>query len=261
MNDQINEANSNIESLVQAEYPNAATGEFVTQKYLTFLSDEYKSDLNKMLFATSLCSDDINVSTDFRKVLTRPFSMGGLGGLPYSGFTGMVAFAHHIPDNGDAFIFYGPHIGISDTGELGRMRRPGQKKLTNSCGALMLALESMMQTDEVYVPHIVEHDYQQKVLENTLMPFKHEILSAEDSRKEITEKAYYKIHKQVTRLVHMSKGEFSCKRIFLLGGIIINTSPGFHDYVDIRDFVVFNVADLEEINPISILKSEAFKSL
>lgn len=250
-----------IENLVKAAYSHAATGEFVTQKYLGFLSDEYKSDLRKMLFATSLCSDDINVSTDFRKVLTRPFSMGGLGGLPYSGFTGMVAYAHHIPDDGDAFIFYGPHIGITDTGELGRMIRPGQSKLSNSCGALMLALERMQQKEEVYVPHIVEHDYQQMVLENTLMPFKHEIVSAADPKKEITEKAYYKIHKQINRLVRMSKTEFACKRIFLLGGIIINTSPGYHDYVDIRNFAVYDVADLDEISPKSILQSEAFKSL
>ncbi|UII25834.1 hypothetical protein LVD15_21415 [Fulvivirga maritima] len=250
-----------MEELIKSEYPEAATGEYVTKKYLNFLADEYKSDLSKMLFATSLCSDDINVSTDFRKVLTRPFSMGGMGGLPYAGFTGMVAYAHHIPDNGDAFIFYGPHIGITDEGQLGKMRRPGQKGLTNSCGALMLALERMQQTNEVYMPHVVEHDYQQAVLENTLMPFKQDIVTAADPKKEITEKAYYVIDKQIHHLVKMSKGEFKCERIFLLGGIIINTSPEYSDYVDIRNFVVYNVADLEQVDPTSILKSEAFKAL
>lgn len=250
-----------IESMVKKAYPNAATGAWVTQKYLGFLADEYKADLKKMLFATSLCSDDINVSTDFRKVLARPFTMGGLGGLPYSGFTGMVAYSHHIPDDGDAFIFYGPHIGMTDTGELGRLIRPGQSKLSNSCGALMLALERMQQQEEVYVPHVVAHDYQQMVLENTLMPFKHDILSAEDPKKEITEKIYHNIHKQINQLVRMAKAEFVCKRIFLLGGVIINTSPVFNDYVDIRNFMVYNIADLEEIYPTSILQSEAFKSL
>ena len=229
-----------IDSLVQVEYPNALTGEYVTQKYLNFLTDEYNSNFEKMLFATSLCSDDINVSTDFRQVLAHPFSMGGLGGLPHSGFTGMVAFAHHIPDGGDAFIFYGPHIGISDEGELGRMIRPGQKKLTNSCGALMLALERMQRTEEVYVPHLVAYDYQQIVLENTLMPFKHEIITAKNPKKEITEKAYYKTDKQINRLVKMSKEEFICKRIFMLGGIVINTSPDYHDYVDVRNFMMYN---------------------
>lgn len=255
-----NNMESDVKTLLKAAYPNADTGESVTQKYLGFLADEYKSDLKRMLFATSLCSDDINVSTDFKKVLTRPFSMGGLGGLPYSGFTGMVAYAHHIPDDGDAFIFYGPHIGITDSGELGRMIRPGQSKLTNSCGALMLALDRMQQED-VYVPQIVEYDYQQMVLENTLMPYKNEILTSSDPKKEITEKAYLRIHKQINHLVRMAKTEFTCKRIFLLGGIIINTSPGLNDYVDIRNFMMYNVSDLDEIDPISILKSGAFNDL
>ena len=250
-----------IQSLVHKEYPKAQTGQEVTETYIHHLRDEYKADLSKMLFATSLCSDDINVSTDFRKVLSRPFSMGGLAGLPYTGFTGMVAFAHHIPDGGDAFIFYGPHIGITDEGELGRMRRPGQKALSNSCGALMLALERMKQEDEVYVPYSVEYDYQQVLLERTLMPFKQRIITAENPKKEITEMVYFKINRQLNRLVQISKREFHCERIFLLGGIIINTSEEFPDYVDIRNFEVVNVKDLEEIQPVSILETEAFRNL
>jgi hypothetical protein len=244
------------------EYPNAETGESVTNKYLDFLEKEYQSDLTKMLFATSLCADDVNVSTDFRKVLARPFTMGGLGGLPYSGLTGMVAFAHHIPDGGDAFIFYGPHIGISDNGELGKMRRPGQSKLTNSCGALMLGLERLQQQNEVYVPINSEMDYQQILLERTVMPYKQRILEAQNPKKEITEVFYEEIHKKIQLLVTISKKEFPCERIFLLGGIIINTSPEFSDMVDVRNFQVVNTNEIEdEPFDISILETPAFKDL
>jgi hypothetical protein len=83
-----------ITKKVSVHYPNAKSGDDITESYLTLLEKEYNSDLRKMLFATSVCSDDVNVSTDFRRVLSRPFTMGGLGGLPYSGFTGMVAFSH-----------------------------------------------------------------------------------------------------------------------------------------------------------------------
>jgi len=134
-----------MEKHIKKFYPDAQSGAEVTEAYLQFLQNEYHADLTQMLFATSLCCDDINVSTDFRKVLTRPFTMGGLGGLPYAGFTGMVAYAHHVPDSGEAFIFYGPHIGITDDGELGKMRRPGQQHLTNSCGALMLSLQRLQE--------------------------------------------------------------------------------------------------------------------
>jgi hypothetical protein len=254
-----------IESLVHKEYPNAKTGEEVTDTYLNLIEKEYKSDLSNMLFATSVCSDDVNVSTDFRRVLTRPFTMGGLGGLPYSGFTGMVAFSHHIPDSGDGFIFYGPHIGITDEGELGRMRRHGQRKLTNSCGALMLALErfgSEERGQETYVPHHVDYDYQQMLLESMMMPFKHQILTAENPKKEITHYAYYKIDKQIKRLVKMAIKEFHCERIFLLGGVIINTSEEFHDYVDIRNFDVIHLKEIFDLLPMhNIMATEAFKNL
>lgn len=251
-----------MNQFVLKEYPNAETGENVTNKYLDFLEKEYQSDLSKMLFATSLCSDDVNVSTDFRKVLARPFTMGGLGGLPYSGLTGMVAFAHHIPDGGDAFIFYASHIGISDDGQLGKMRRPGQSKLTNSCGALMLGLERLQQQNEVYVPINSELDYQQILLERTVMPYKQRILEAKNPKKEITEVFYEEIHKKIQLLVKMSKKEFACKRIFLLGGIIINTSPEFNDMVNVRNFQVINTNEIEdELFDISILETPAFRDL
>ena len=59
----------------------------------------------------------------------------------------------------------------------------------------------------------------------------------------------------------MSRKEFNCEKIFLLGGVIINTSEEFHDYVDIRNFDVINVQDETEHEPISILETEAFKNL
>lgn len=252
--------NNTIESLIKNEYPNAYNATSFTQKCLSFIASEYNTDLENMLFATSLCSDEINTSADFQKVLSRSFIMGGLGGLPYSGFTGMMAFANHVPDQGDAFVFYGPHIGITDEGELGKMRRPGQMHYSTSCGALMLALERMQQTDEVYVPHIVQYDYQQVILENTLMPFKHAIVSAKNSKKEITEKTYLTIHQQVHDLVKMAAAEFQCRRIFLLGGIVINTSPEYQDYLDVKNFMVYELIGQKELTPTSILKSEAFKA-
>ncbi len=250
-----------IEQKIKEHYPTAETGSYVTEKYLAYLSEQYQEDLKKMLFATSVCADDINVSTDFRRVLTRPFTLGGLGGIPFAGFTGMVAFSHHIPDNGSAFIFYGPHIGITDEGELGKMRRPGQAGLSNSCGALMLALNRLEIEDDTYIPMNVEYDYQQILLERTIMPFKHEILISENRKKAITEVTYRNIDKQLHFLIRKAKDEFRCKRIFLLGAIIINTSPEYHDYVEVRNFEVIELHHLEPLTSESIMKQEAFKAL
>ena len=250
-----------IKRKIKEHYPHAETGSYITDKYLSYLSDQYKEDLKKMLFATSVCADDINVSTDFRRVLTRPFTLGGLGGIPFAGFTGVVAFSHHIPDNGSAFIFYGPHIGITDEGELGKMRRPGQAGLSNSCGALMLALSRLEMEEDIYVPMNVEYDYQQILLERTVMPYKHEILVSDNRKKAITEVTYTNIDRQLHFLIRKAKDEFRCNRIYLLGAIIINTSPEYHDYVEVRNFEVIELHHLEPLTSESIMKQEAFKAL
>jgi hypothetical protein len=248
-----------IEPFIKAHFPNAKTGAEITETYLNFISGEYGSEMDKILFATSLCCDDINVSTDFRRVLTRPFTLGGLGGLPYAGITGMVAFAHHVPDGGDAFIFYGPHIGITDEGVLGQMRRPGQQHLTNSCGALVLALERLNNGHQP-VAEQYDLDAQELMLERSLAPLK-EGTTAEIEIKAAVNFTYYNVRTRLLRLIKASRSEFSCKRIFLLGGIIINTSPEFHDYVDIRDFEVLDPKRIEDPELVSILASKAFKAL
>lgn len=128
--------------IVHEHYPTALDTRDTSIKYLGLLQNGHTIDISKMLMATSLCSDDINIpSTSFFSVVLGPFFLGGLGGLPFAGTTGLTAFAHHIPDNGSAFIFYGPHIGVTLDNELGKMYRPRQEQSGASCGALMLALQ------------------------------------------------------------------------------------------------------------------------
>ena len=111
-----------FDEVVKSYFPNAKDAKDTSIHYLGRMQIEHDIDISKVLMATSVCSDDINVpSTTFFNVLFGPFIMGGLGGLPFAGQTGMTAFAHHIPDEGSAFIFYGPHIGITLDGDLGKM--------------------------------------------------------------------------------------------------------------------------------------------
>lgn len=113
-----------FDQVVKEHFPNAkdAKDTSIHYHYPGRIQIQYELDISKVLMATSVCSDDINVpSTTFFNVLFGSFIMGGLGGLPFSGQTGMTAFAHHIPDEGSAFIFYGPHIVITLEGDLGKM--------------------------------------------------------------------------------------------------------------------------------------------
>ncbi|MEM9847446.1 MAG: hypothetical protein AAF847_06125 [Bacteroidota bacterium] len=228
---------------VKSYFPDAMDAKDTSIHYLGKMQLEYKIDISKVLMATSVCSDDINVpSTTFFNVLFGPFIMGGLGGLPFAGQTGMTAFAHHIPDSGSAFIFYGPHIGVTLDGDLGKMYRPRQEATGNSCGALMLALDRFQ--DSTYKPVLTDDDYQQMKLEESLLPHREDILASKNPQKAITEATYEIIHKKVYDHLRSCKDEFHVDRVTLLGGIIINTDYGLDDYFDARNFEVVHLKHL-----------------
>ncbi len=219
-----------FDKVVKGYFPDAKDAKDTSIHYLGRMQIEHELDISRVLMATSVCSDDINVpSTTFFNVLFGPFIMGGLGGLPFAGKTGMTAFAHHIPDEGSAFIFYGPHIGITLDGELGKMYRPRQEETGNSCGALMLALDRLQESN--YKPVLNEDDYQQ-------------ILDSNNQAKAISEATYDIINKKVHEHIISCKNEFPVNKVTLLGGIIINTDYGLDDYFDSRNFEVIDLRSL-----------------
>lgn len=229
------------DSVVLEHYPEARDAKDVSITYLGRMQTECGLDASRTLMATSLCSDDINIpATTFFSNLFGPFFMGGLGGLPFSGETGMTAFAHHVPDKGSAFLFYGPHIGVTMDGDLGKMYRPRQEKPGASCGALMLAL-SRFQADPAHKPTIRPDDYQQGTLEALLAPYAETFLAAENPAKAITEAAYKLIDRKVHEYVHKCRREFKVDRIALLGGVIVNTAYGMDDYLATRNFEVIDL--------------------
>ncbi|GGD18279.1 hypothetical protein [Hyunsoonleella pacifica] len=229
-----------FDEIVKSEYPKAKDAKDTSIHYLGKMQQEYNIDISKVLMATSLCSDDINIpSTTFFNVLFGPFIMGGLGGIPFVGQTGMTAFAHHIPDEGSAFIFYGPHIGITLEGELGKMYRPRMEEKGSSCGALMLALSRL--ENEKYTPVLKEDDYQQMKLEESLLPYREDILKSNKPQKAITDATYKIIDKKIHEHLKTCKDEFPVDKVTLLGGVIINTGHGIDDYFDARNFEVIDL--------------------
>ncbi len=230
--------------IVREHFPNALDTRDTSIKYLGLLQNGHTIDISKMLMATSLCSDDINIpSTSFFSVVLGPFFLGGLGGLPFAGTTGLTAFAHHIPDDGAAFIFYGPHIGVTLENEMGKMYRPRQEDAGACCGALMLALKRF-KDDPNYKPELIDSDYQQMWLEQCLLPKSEEIINDPSPEKAITEACFWKIDELIHEYLHHVKGEFKVDKVALLGGIIINTDYGVDDYFDLRNFEVINTRNL-----------------
>lgn len=85
---------------------------------------------------------------------TGTFHLGGLGGLPFVGTSGMGAFLHHVPDHGKVLLVFGPHVGISERGQLGTLLRPGKTEETPTCGAAMAAYQAILR----HTDHDDTHD-------------------------------------------------------------------------------------------------------
>lgn len=128
--------------LIHKWYPQAITTIDSVNKVIDFVEYELDLEPKQVMLADSICSDDVNsIQYPARTAeFLGPFKMGGLDGFPFTGLTGMGAFASHVPDDGAVFIYYGPHIGITKDGTIGEIHRIGQSKNSGCCGAAKGAL-------------------------------------------------------------------------------------------------------------------------
>jgi hypothetical protein len=137
-----------FEEALEKFFPKALPTSVVATKVQTSLSKR-KFTRTNTLFGTSVCPDEINnkptkslpaalqaALTDLNGV----FHLGGLAGLPFMGNSGMKAFLSHCPTNGKVFIMYGPHVGITDDGTVGRVERVGLTTPSLDCDTTLKAL-------------------------------------------------------------------------------------------------------------------------
>jgi hypothetical protein len=201
-------------------YPNAKDSNLLVETFLA----TYGIPPAKILLGNSVCSDDLNniQYPPSAKDMLGPFNLGGLNGFPFTGRTGMGAFSHHYPDRGVMLIFYGPHIGISNNGDVGYIRRPGQTRLTTCCGAAQAALEKL-EAYEIPQRVPVEPDYQQQFIEQIFLRSERRILDVQGRPRlvEATQVMYEAIHHQVNILIG-NTFDFECETLFRFGGILIN---------------------------------------
>jgi hypothetical protein len=201
---------------------------------------EYNLSPDKIMLAHSICSDDVNAieyPEEGRQMLG-PFNLGGLNGYPFTGLTGMGAFSHHVPDEGAAMVFYAPHIGISGSGEPGKIIRVGQNEESSCCGATILAL-SRLKNNLITPGEKPEDDYQQHALQEFLLEEKERILSSEYPVKEATEVIFENSGRMIDHLVEQTS--FAGKYLFVIGAIIINTDRENGSFVELRRFEEWDI--------------------
>jgi hypothetical protein len=231
-----------ILAVVRTYFPNALTTSETVNRLLDLIHKHYDIEAKHIMLADSICSDDVNTMEYPQRAyeMLGPFKMGGLNGFPFTGLTGMNAFAHHVPEHGAVVVYYAPHIGITKEGITGEINRIGQPKPSACCGAAKAALTKLL-NGAIQEGMISELDYQQNTIEQIFLRQEDRILTSSNPLLEATLVMYEAINDRINLLI--SKTEYPCKYIILMGGILIN---GDHDMGSFNACQRFEVIDLRD---------------
>ncbi|WBV53503.1 hypothetical protein [Chryseobacterium gambrini] len=238
--------------IIHKWYPKAMTTIDNVNKIIDFVEGDLDLEPRQVMLADSICSDDVNSIQYPSRTheFLGPFKMGGLDGFPFTGLTGMGAFASHVPDDGAVFIYYGPHIGITKDGTIGEIHRLGQSKNSGCCGAAKGALGKLI-NDQIIAGNITELDYQMNTIEQILFNKKERVLHAETPLFEATEVIYEAIDQRINELV--DKTNYNCKYVILVGAILINSDSDMGSFTEVRRFDVIDLSTNTRQNKIDYL--------
>lgn len=227
--------NSTIDKRIKALFPNALPHEQVINEYYYRMITEFGMEMDKTIAAVSLCPDELNnvVIEKIRSYFGNVFHLGGLAGYPFSGETGFNAFGDHIPDNGTAFIFFGPHLAI-DEKSLGFVHRIGQARGTLSCGAAFGAYRMLLeQPGEPVV--LNPDDYQQGRIRQMLAP-KLDLIPTLQPEPKVMDILFDESHDFIVRQSQRIKERFKAEKVVLMGAFVVNTPLHMPDYLQVKYF-------------------------
>lgn len=236
-------------------YPSAVRGDIVTKAGEKILHHHDFSAENT-LFGTSCCPDEINdFVTSFKNTWGEKFPLAGLGGIPFTGFTGFHTFSQHRPDNGNLFVLFASHIGIDEEGNLGQIIRRGMTNSTAACGSAISAYNLLLENEKMAIEHERdgEWDLQQQYMETIVRRSLPNIENSQVPLLTLTEVVYNVIYNKILKII---PDEYD-GNIALLGGVQINTSLDYYDYFVFKEFKIINPENRIEINLQSDLR-EAF---
>ena len=142
--------------------------------------------------------------------------------------------AAHIPDGGSCLIVYGPHVGVSTTGEVGKVERAGIKLVDNCCGSAIAAsnyLQGITDGGAQITTKIQEFtDFQQGAVQELILPHGKRLADADNRMAELPRALYESQDLLMKDIVLAGCGGIKKNGVALLGGIQINTAPTALDY-------------------------------
>merc|ERR1719458_1306504 len=189
----------------------------------SLLQVKYGFTTRNTLYGQSIGADEANhvtgeLADQMRHTWGHVFNLGGIGGIPFVGKTGFTAFSHHVPDNGNLFVVYAPNIGMSPNGELGKLLRHGQNKLTLTCSSAMEAYNSALKGEKV--SDGPTHDMMTH-LKRAMAGKATAISKAKDPMAALAREMFEISDKQMRDIINFGYGD---GWLALLGGIQINLS-------------------------------------
>jgi hypothetical protein len=240
---------------IQHEFPGALPYATAIDSILARLNRAGISS-EDILWGQSTCVDDITNTKNkiVHPEIKGPFTFGGLAGLPFTGITGIVAFAHHVPLDGTAVLFLGPHIGYSADEGWGKIHRHGQDHASTCCGALYAAIDKLRQ-HAIQAATPSEEDYQEQTLEQLALAHHDEILSAKEPLVQFTRIVHREAEKRMTHYAAKVKSRDFAYGVVLVG-VIINTDSAFNDYLWIHHFAVKDIKNDRWLDGIPGMKAK-----
>lgn len=140
----------------------------------------------------------------------------------------------HIPDDGSCLIVYGPHVGVSTTGIVGKVERQGIALVDNCCGSAIAAsnyLKGIVEGGATITTKLQEFtDFQQGAVQELILPHGKRLTSAKDRMVELPFALYDSQDLLMQDIVMRGIGGIKKNGVALLGGIQINTAPEALDY-------------------------------
>lgn len=241
-------------AIIRQYYHDAITTIDGVNRLIDFVEETLDLEPGQVMLADSICSDDVNSIQYPARAheFLGPFKMGGLDGFPFTGLTGMGAFASHVPDDGAVFVYYGPHIGVAKNGAFGEIHRIGQSKNSGCCGAAKGALNKLV-NGQITAGNVTDMDYQMNTIEQILLKEKERILSAAIPLKEAAEVIYEAIDRRVEELVAAT--HYNCRYVILVGAILINSDSDMGSFNCARKFDVINLKTNERQSLLHLMKA------
>jgi hypothetical protein len=225
---------------IQQEFPGALPYEIAIDSLLSYLAS-YGIAPEQILWGESTCVDDItNTKNKFiHPEIKGPFTFGGLGGLPFTGETGIKAFAHHVPEDGTALLFLCPHIGYNAVEGWGKILRHGQKNSSACCGAIFAALEKLQKNELQNINRFAD-DYQEQTIEELAAQHGVEVLETKQPLIALTRIISEEARKRMTSYARKVNERHFVYAVVVIG-IVINTDFTYDDYLWIDHIAIKDI--------------------